>query len=83
MMQGNALSRATPEQTKADLISSYVEKFACIAGREVTPQMYAVYIEALEGIDVRILRKGLKRCLEEATRFPWPGDVREACEEEV
>ena len=73
----------TPEQQKADLITAYVEKFAAIAGRAVTPQMYAVYVEALEDCQMRRIEKGLKRYLQEGTNWPWPGTLREYIEEEV
>lgn len=73
----------TPEQQKADLITAYVEKFAAIAGRAVTPQMYAVYVEALEDCQTRRIEKGLKRYLQEGTNWPWPGTLREYIEEEV
>lgn len=68
---------------KADLITGYVEKYAAISGRTVTPTMYAVYVEALEDLDIRRVEKGLRRYLQEGTNWPWPGTLREYIEEEV
>ena len=72
-----------PEQQKADVITAYVEKFAAIAGRAVTPQMYAIYVEALSDLEIKRIEKGLKRYLQEGTNWPWPGMLREYIEEEV
>ena len=81
--QDSRLSLPTERQSKADLISAYLEKYACIEGRTLTPQQYAVYIEALEDLDLRRLEKGLKAYLQEGQRWPWPGTLREFVEEEV
>ena len=81
--QDKRLSPLTPSQEKADLITSYVEKYAVISGRPVTPTMYAVYIEALEDLETRRLEKGLRRYLQEGEAWPWPGTLRTFVEEEV
>ena len=73
----------SPEEQKAELISSYVEKFAAIAGRPVTEDVYALYIEALSDIELRLLDKGLKAYLKRGVAWPWPGVLREYCEEQV
>src|ERR1700735_4192911 len=58
---------------KANLISGYLEKFAAISGRAMTPLMFSVYIEALSGFETRRIEKGLKSYLEKGTAWPWPG----------
>ena len=81
MLQGTQLSQSIePEKV---VISEYLEKFGAIAGRVVTEQMYSIYFEALEGVDLRRIEKGLKRYLQEGKRWPWPGELREFCEEEI
>jgi hypothetical protein len=60
-----------------------MEKFGTIDGRVLTPQMYQVYIEALQNLDLRQIEKGLKRYLQQGERWPWPGTLREFCEEEI
>ncbi len=72
-----------PVDEKADLITGYVEKFAAIAGRAVTPQMFGIYIEALRDYDTRRIEKGLKAYLERGTAWPWPGTLSEWIEDEI
>ena len=61
------------EKQKADVITAYVEKFGAITGKVVTPQMYAIYVEALGDLEIKRIEKGLKRYLQEGTNWPWPG----------
>ena len=75
--------RPTEAEEKAIIITGYVEKYATIAGRAITPEIYKIYVEALSRFDVRRLEKGLKAYLEQGTRFPWPGDLAEYCDDEV
>lgn len=74
---------ATEQEKKIDVITAYVEKFATIENRIVTPQLYSVYVEALVGLTLQQIEKGLKKCLQQSTRWPWPGQVREFCEDEI
>ena len=69
--------------SKADIITAYVEKFAIIAQRPVTSALYAIYIEALGDLELRKIEKGLKRYLREGDRFPFPGTLREYIEDEI
>ena len=78
--QQSSLVKVDP---KAELITAYIEKFAIIAQRPVTPALYAIYIESLSDLELRKVEKGLKRYLQEGDRFPWPGTLREYIEDEV
>lgn len=68
---------------KVAIITGYLEKFATIAGRPVTPQLYDVYVEALSRFDQRRIEKGLRKYLEEGQSWPWPGTLAEYIEEEI
>lgn len=68
---------------KVELVSGYLEDFAAIDGRVVTEKQYTIYIRALDGLSVRQIEKGLKKYLQQGTRWPWPGTLREFCEEEI
>jgi hypothetical protein len=83
VLQGNQSPALTERDYKALVIAEYLEKFGTIGNRVITPQMYSLYIEALEDIELRKLRKGLVECLQSCTKFPWPGDIRDYCEDEV
>jgi hypothetical protein len=83
VLQEKRLSRLTPEEEKTDLIKGYVEKYAAICGKVVTPLMYSIYVEALEDLDTRRIEKGLKEYLRDGTGWPWPGTLRQYIEEEV
>lgn len=72
-----------PVDEKAELITGYVEKFAAISGRAMTPLLFSVYIEALSGYDTRRIEKGLKAYLERGTAWPWPGLLSEWIEDEI
>lgn len=61
-------------------MADWLEKFASIAGRAITPQMIAAYTEALSDIDDRRLVAGFEECLRTATHFPWPAEIRDASE---
>ena len=83
---GNGLSELVQQSEvnqKTILITGYVEKFATIAGRGITPALYQIYVEALSNIEQRKLEKGLRRYLETGDRWPWPGTLAEYCEDEV
>jgi hypothetical protein len=77
------LQVSQPVDEKAEVISGYLEKFASISGRALTPQVFAVYIEALSGFDTRRIEKGLKAYLERGTAWPWPGTLAEFIEDEI
>jgi hypothetical protein len=77
----DTLAAYTVEHNK--IVIDYLEKYAAIAGRAITPQVYVIYCEALEAVSMRQLKKGLKRYLEEGTRWPWPGDLAQFCEDEI
>jgi hypothetical protein len=83
VLQGKPSPQLTEYDRKVEVITAYVEKFAAIANRPVTPQVYQAYIEALEDFDERRLRKGLEEYLKCGTQWPWPGHLREFIEEEV
>lgn len=83
MLQGKPSPALTEHDVKTDVIATYVEKYAAIAGRAITPQLLTVYVEALDDLELRVIRKGLAEYLRCGTKFPWPGDLRDYCEEEV
>jgi hypothetical protein len=70
----------SPEQVRTDLVAAWLEKFGSIAGKAITPQLIAVYVEALADIDERRLTAGFEECLRTVTGWPWPSTVREASE---
>jgi hypothetical protein len=70
----------TPEQRRVDLIGLWLEKFAAISGKPMTPQLIAVYVEALSDVEDRRLIAGFEECLKTATHFPWPAEIRDASE---
>ena len=70
----------TPEQQRVDLIGEWLEKFASIPGKVITPTLIATYVEALSDIDNRRLVAGFEECLRTATHFPWPAEIRDASE---
>ena len=65
--------RAVVEATIAD----YLEKYATIADRAITPQLIATFAEALADMPLSRIEQGLKRYLREGERFPWPSQIRE------
>jgi hypothetical protein len=65
---------------KKELLANYMEKYAIVAGRAITPQLLAVFYEALEDVPLNRLKAGLKQYLREGVRFPWPNDIREMSE---
>lgn len=83
MLQGRSSPQRTEYDEKLDVIVGYVEKYAAIAGRAITPQLLAIYIEALDDLELRQIRKGLAEYLKCGTKFPWPGDLRDYIEDEV
>jgi hypothetical protein len=70
----------SPEQVRVDLIGSWLEKFGSISGKAITPQLIAVYVEALSDVEDRRLVAGFEECLRTATNWPWPATVRDASE---
>ena len=68
----------TPEQQRTDLIGAYLEKFGSISGKAITPQLIAIYCEALSDLEMRRLEAGLAECLRTTDRFPWPSQIIEA-----
>jgi hypothetical protein len=74
----------TEDEQRAEIITGYLEKYAAIANRALTPQVYAVYIEALADLEPRRIEKGMKTYLQAGTEgWPWPGKIREFIEEEI
>lgn len=79
-----SLANLTGEaERKAEIITGYLEDYASLDGRIVTPKQYDLYIEALRDLSLRQIEKGLKKYLQQGTRWPWPGTLREFCEEEI
>lgn len=71
---------------KAELISGYMEQYAAIAGKVLTPQLYGLYISVIAAqpnFDLARIEKGLKSYLETGNRFPWPSELIEAIEAEI
>ena len=82
MLQGKQQS-LTEYDRKVEVITGYLEKFGCIAGRVITPQLYALYIEALDDLPLRKIRQGLEEYLRHGESFPWPGTLRQFIEDEI
>ena len=82
---GNAsLQAAQPEEErKLEVITGYLETFGAIAGRVLTEQVMQAYVDGLADLELRRIEKGLKKYLQHGERFPWPGELRSYCEEEI
>ena len=70
----------TESQEKAEVISEYLEKYALIANRALTPALLALYLEALSDLPLNRLKAGLKEWLETGDKWPWPSEIRTASE---
>jgi hypothetical protein len=63
------------------LVGSYLYKYAAIdRNRVVDEELIGIFVEALEGLDLKELERGLKAYLTEGVRFPWPAEIREMSE---
>lgn len=77
MKQSNEQS-LTPRQQQTALIGEYLYKFAAIdRNRPVDEELIAIFVDALDDMDVKALERGLKAHLREGNRFPWPAEIRE------
>lgn len=65
---------------KQTLIANYLNDFATIANRVVTPQLLQIFEDALSDLPVSRLRAGLDGWLKNGDRFPWPSNIREEAE---
>ena len=59
------------------IIAVYLEKYATIADRAITPQLISIFAEALADMPLNRIKQGLERYLKEGERFPWPSQIRE------
>ena len=59
------------------IIADYLEKYATIADRAITPQLISIFAEALADMPLNRIKQGLERYLKEGERFPWPSQIRE------
>lgn len=75
----SSLVKHEPSATQI-LIASYFEKFATISNRALTPQVLAVYEEALADMPITRLEAGLKVWFQDGDHWPWPADIRAAGE---
>lgn len=57
--------------------------YALFENKTVTDELLDAYLAALEHFGLRQIEKGLKRYLQEGTRWPWPGMLAEYIEEEI
>lgn len=73
----------TEYDEKLDVITGYLELYASLDGRVLTPQMYTIYVKALEDMELRKIKQGLEEYLRCGKKWPWPGELREWIEEEV
>jgi hypothetical protein len=84
VLQGNSLPLVKTEwDERADLVADYMEKFACIANRAITPQLLSIYVAALEDYDIGRIRKGMDEALKGVNAWPWPSDLINYIEEEI
>lgn len=80
---GHTLTVKSEADQKREIVADYMEKFALIGNRVMTPQLHALYFEALGGFELRRIQKGLRKYLEEGTNWPWPGTLAEYIEEQI
>ena len=73
----------TLEQERTALVGSYLAKFATIANRGLDDSLIAIYVEALDDLDIGRVRKGLVEYLKVGDKWPWPGTLREYIEAEI
>lgn len=86
MLQGSKPLQSyqgAPPDPKAELITGYVEKYATIAGKGMTADLYEIYVYALSGFEIERIQKGLDAYLKQGTSFPWPGTLVEWVEAEI
>lgn len=83
VLQGKPSPQQTDYDRKVAVVTTYMEKFATIANRALTPQLYAVYVETLEDLDLQRIEKGLDAFLKGGKAWPWPGELREWCEDQI
>lgn len=76
----SSLPAVTESQQRDNILTEYLEKYACIANRALTPQLMAIYEEALRDVPLTRLKAGLEEWLKEGKQFPWPSELREASE---
>jgi hypothetical protein len=74
-LRENSISLASkPEEA---IIADYLEKYASIADRAISPQLISIFAEALSDMPLNRIKQGLERYLKEGERFPWPSHIRE------
>lgn len=83
VLQGRQSSQDDEYDKKLIVVTGYLEMYAAISGRTMTPRLYEIFMSALEDLELRKIEKGLKTYLLEGKKFPWPADLREVIEEEV
>jgi hypothetical protein len=83
VLQGKPSPALTEHDLKIEAIANYVEKFATIANRAITPQLLSIYIEALEEFELRRIKKGLARALQGVKSWPWPAELIDWIEDEI
>lgn len=79
MKQSSELS-LTPEQERTALVGEYLYKYSIITGREIIPELVAVFSESLSDLSDARLRAGLEEYLRAGKGFPWPSDIRDMSE---
>lgn len=75
----HTLARAEHNE-KQQLIANYLNDFATISARVVTPQLLKIYEDAFADMSVSRLEAGLRGWLKEGDRWPWPANIREVAE---
>lgn len=72
----------TPNQERTALVGAYLLKYAAIANRDMgkSGELVEIFVEALDDLSPKELKRGLEKYLREGNRFPWPNDIREAAE---
>lgn len=65
------------------MIETYLRKYAVFDGKVVTDEMLEGYLDALEHFELRQIEKGLRKYLQQGTRWPWPGTLAEYISEEI
>lgn len=79
-LSNNTLTVTSENDERKKLISEYLNKYATISGRIITPQLMEIFEESLSDLSVSRLRAGFKLYLQEGDRFPWPSQIRDLAE---
>lgn len=74
-------------EAEAEIIVGYLQGFAAIDKRELTPELIDLYVKTLcnrkPEFSLRQIEKGLQEYMENGRKWPWPADLIECIEDEI